>query len=113
GFIGAAIIMVALTICAELLTTEVDYRGLYALTLVAIAAITTGFITWWLRTPGRLFDVTVLSIQSFRVGNASGSIYRLVITAVPFMFTLLFQLSFGWSATMRSEEHTSELQSRF
>ena len=100
GFIGVAIIMVALTICAELLTTEVDHLGLYALTLVAIAAITTGFITWWLRTPGRLFDVTVLSIQSFRVGNASGSIYRLVITAVPFMFTLLFQLSFGWSATM-------------
>ena len=100
GFIGVAIIMVALTICAELLTTEVDHRGLYALTLVAIAAITTGFITWWLRTPGRLFDVTVLRIQTFRVGNASGSIYRLVITAVPFMFTLLFQLSFGWSATM-------------
>lgn len=100
GFIGVAIIMVALTICAELLTTEVDHRGLYALILVAIAAITAGFITWWLRTPGRLFDVTVLSIQSFRVGNASGSIYRLVITAVPFMFTLLFQLSFGWSATM-------------
>ena len=100
GFIGVAIIMVALTICAELLTTEVDHRGLYALTLVAIAAITTGFITWWLRTPGRLFDVTVLRIPTFRVGNASGSIYRLVITAVPFMFTLLFQLSFGWSATM-------------
>lgn len=100
GFIGIAIIMIALTVGAELLTTNAAHRVLYALILLVIAAIATAFITWWLRTPGRLFDLQALKTPTFRVGNSSGSIYRLVITAAPFMFTLLFQISFGWSATM-------------
>lgn len=100
GFTGVAIVMVSLTIGAELLTTEASNRMFYSLMLATVASIATGFIIWWLRTPGRLFDVSVLRVPTFRVGNSSGSIYRLVITATPFMFTLLFQVSFGWSATM-------------
>lgn len=100
GFLGVAIIMVALTVGAELLTADVEHRGLITSILVGIAVIVTAFIIRWLRTPGRIFDLSVLRVPTFRVGNSSGSIYRLVITAVPFMFTLLFQVSFGWSATM-------------
>lgn len=100
GFIGVAIIMVALTISAELLTREFEYRVLFAAGLALVALLVTVFVAYWLRTPGRLFDLSVLRVPSFRVGNSSGSVYRLVITAAPFMFTLLFQLNFGWSATM-------------
>ncbi|RDB47586.1 MFS transporter [Tsukamurella tyrosinosolvens] len=45
-----------------------------------------------------LFDPAVMRIRTFRVGNVSGSIYRLVITGAPFLFVLLFQAGFGWSA---------------
>lgn len=48
--------------------------------------------------PHPLFDPAVMRIQTFRVGNVSGSIYRLVITGAPFLFVLLFQAGFGWSA---------------
>ncbi|GAA4393199.1 MFS transporter [Tsukamurella soli] len=45
-----------------------------------------------------LFDLDCLSVKTFRTGNLSGSVYRLMISAVPFLFTLLFQVGFGWSA---------------
>ncbi|MBS4104161.1 MFS transporter [Tsukamurella paurometabola] len=45
-----------------------------------------------------LFDPAVLRIPTFRAGNVSGSVYRLVITGAPFLFVLLFQAGFGWSA---------------
>lgn len=100
GFIGVAIIMVTLTISAELLTREFEHRIVFAAGLALAALLVTGFVAYWLRTPGRLFDLNVLKVPSFRVGNSSGGVYRLVITAAPFMFTLLFQISFEWSATM-------------
>lgn len=50
------------------------------------------------RRPHPLFDPAVMHIQTFRMGNVSGSIYRLVITGAPFLFVLLFQAGFGWSA---------------
>ncbi|WP_019204003.1 MFS transporter [Tsukamurella sp. 1534] len=45
-----------------------------------------------------LFDPAVLRIRTFRAGNVSGSVYRLVITGAPFLLVLLFQAGFGWSA---------------
>ena len=35
---------------------------------------------------------------SFRVTAAGGSVYRMVIIAIPFLLPLQFQLAFGWSA---------------
>jgi MFS family permease len=37
-------------------------------------------------------------VRSFRVTAAGGSVYRLVIMAIPFLLPLQFQLAFGWSA---------------
>ncbi|TWS26091.1 multidrug efflux MFS transporter [Tsukamurella sputi] len=45
-----------------------------------------------------LFDLAVMRIPTFRAGNLSGSVYRAVITGAPFLFVLLFQAGFGWSA---------------
>ena len=100
GFLGAMAVMVALTVAAELISRGSSAELIIAACLVFSAAIVCGFVGRGLRVPGRLFDLSILRIPSFRVGNSSGSIYRLVITAAPFMFTLLFQVSFGWSATM-------------
>jgi EmrB/QacA subfamily drug resistance transporter len=46
-----------------------------------------------------LLDFSALRIHTFRVGNVGGGMYRLLIGAAPFMFTLMFQSGFGWSAT--------------
>jgi MFS family permease len=37
-------------------------------------------------------------IASFRVTAVGGSVFRAVITAIPFLLPLFFQLGFGWSA---------------
>lgn len=49
------------------------------------------------RTSHPLLDLTVLRIQSFRNTATYGSFYRMIITAVPFLLPLMFQLRFGWS----------------
>ena len=38
------------------------------------------------------------AVPSYRVTAAGGSVYRMVLTAVPFLLALFFQLGFGWSA---------------
>jgi MFS family permease len=45
-----------------------------------------------------LLDLHALRVQTFRVGNASGMVYRMAISAAPFLLPLMFQLAFGWDA---------------
>ena len=51
-----------------------------------------------LRTPRPLLDLRVLQLATYRVTAASGSVYRAVITAVPFLVPLYLQLVAGWTA---------------
>jgi len=51
-----------------------------------------------LRDPRPLLDLRVLRIPTYRVTAASGSVFRAVITAVPFLVPLFLQLVVGWSA---------------
>ncbi|WP_080792796.1 MFS transporter [Corynebacterium pacaense] len=99
GFIGVMVVMVCITASAEMLSAGAPRSGAWALCLLGCALVAGMLVIRWLRVPGRLFDLSVFRLASFRVGNVSGSVYRLVITAAPFLFTLLFQISFGWSAT--------------
>jgi EmrB/QacA subfamily drug resistance transporter len=50
-----------------------------------------------LRTESPLVDLPVLRVQTLRITVSAGSLYRLVIVAVPFLLTLQFQLEFGWN----------------
>jgi EmrB/QacA subfamily drug resistance transporter len=50
-----------------------------------------------LRAPRPFVDLRILKIETFRISNYGGSIYRLTINAVPFLLPLLFQDAFGWS----------------
>ena len=44
-----------------------------------------------------LVDLRVLKVATLRITVSAGSLYRLVITAVPFLLPLQFQLVFGWT----------------
>jgi EmrB/QacA subfamily drug resistance transporter len=45
-----------------------------------------------------LLDLGALKVDTFRVSNAGGALFRAAITAVPFLLPLMFQGAFGWSA---------------
>ena len=45
-----------------------------------------------------LLDLAALKVRTFWVGNVSGMVYRMAISAVPFLLPLMFQLAFGWTA---------------
>ncbi|GAA1090352.1 MFS transporter [Tsukamurella strandjordii] len=72
---------------------------LVAALLVGSVALTAAAAHGMSRRPAPLFDPAVMRIRTFRVGNVSGSVYRLVITGAPFLFVLTFQAGFGWSAS--------------
>ena len=50
-----------------------------------------------LRAQHPLVNLRTLRVPTFRTAVGSGSLFRLSITAVPFLLTLLFQNAFGWS----------------
>jgi EmrB/QacA subfamily drug resistance transporter len=50
------------------------------------------------RSPAPLLDLRVLRVATYRLTAVSGSVYRAVITAVPFLVPLFLQLVVGWSA---------------
>ncbi|NMO02433.1 MFS transporter [Gordonia sp. TBRC 11910] len=66
--------------------------------LTASSALGVAAVRAMTRRDHPLFDLDVLRIKTFRAGNLSGSVYRLMITAAPFLFALLLQSGFGWSA---------------
>jgi EmrB/QacA subfamily drug resistance transporter len=45
-----------------------------------------------------LVRLDVLRVRTLRITVSGGSLYRMVMTAVPFLLPLLFQLELGWSA---------------
>jgi EmrB/QacA subfamily drug resistance transporter len=50
-----------------------------------------------LRSDTPLVELKVLRVQTLRITVTAGALYRMVITAVPFLLPLQFQLEFGWS----------------
>lgn len=65
--------------------------GAAALVLLATAV-------WRLVTAAApLMQLRVLQVHTVRITVVAGSLYRLVITAVPFLLPLQFQLQFGWT----------------
>ncbi|MEU0494167.1 MFS transporter [Mycobacterium sp. NPDC006124] len=71
--------------------TLVAAGGVIALLLLAGA-------TWHLlHTSHPLVELRVLRVPTLRITVTAGSLYRLVVTAVPFLLPLQFQLVFGWT----------------
>ncbi|OBB29519.1 MFS transporter [Mycolicibacterium peregrinum] len=64
----------------------------------AAAVLLLGTAMWRLLTaPAPLVQLRVLRVHTLRITVVAGSLYRLVITAVPFLLPLQFQLEFGWT----------------
>ncbi|BDH58366.1 MFS transporter [Tsukamurella sp. PLM1] len=97
GYLCTAGAVVCLTGGVELLQGDRPW----AVTALLGAAVLLGATAarGMIRREHPLFDPAVMGIKTFRAGNVSGSVYRLVITGAPFLFVLLFQAGFGWSAT--------------
>lgn len=51
-----------------------------------------------LRVREPLLELGILRIPTFRATNAGGSLFRVAISAVPFLLPLMFQDAFGWTA---------------
>jgi MFS family permease len=63
-----------------------------------LAVVLLAAATWHLlRYRDPLVQLRVLRVRTLRITVSAGSLYRLVITAVPFLLPLQFQLVFGWT----------------
>jgi EmrB/QacA subfamily drug resistance transporter len=76
--------------------------GVLASVLVAILGVgLVGLaIRHLLRTRHPLLDLRALHIETFRLSHAGGSLFRLAVSAVPFLLPLLFQDVFGWTPVL-------------
>ncbi len=60
-------------------------------------AVFAGALWHLLHSPSPLVQLRVLRVRTLRITVSAGSVYRMVITAVPFLLPLQFQLEFGWT----------------
>ena len=66
--------------------------------LVVAAVALSAAVGYLLRARRPLLDLRILRVHTYRVTALGGSIFRAVITAIPFLLPLFFQLGFGWTA---------------
>lgn len=91
--VGIAAALIALE---HIRVTGTDWVLVAAGVSVAAGCLAVG--VWHLRrTASPLVRLAVLRVRTLRITVSAGSLYRLVITAVPFLLPLLFQVEFGWS----------------
>ena len=96
-------VLVALGIAALMVAVESVGEGAIDVPFVAggavlAAVLLTVAVVHLLRASAPLLELRILRVRSFRVTAAGGSVYRMVIMAIPFLLPLQFQLGFGWSA---------------
>jgi EmrB/QacA subfamily drug resistance transporter len=98
GFALVGVALAALVLGME----ELGSAGadvVWAVAYLVVAAVSGAAGVTWMRRAGHpLLDFSALKIDTFRVGNVGGGVYRMIISAAPFLFTLMFQVGFGWSA---------------
>jgi EmrB/QacA subfamily drug resistance transporter len=67
----------------------------------AVAVVLLGLAVVHLRRAAQpLIRLSVLRFRSLRITVTAGALYRMVITSVPFLLPLQFQLVFGWTPFM-------------
>ncbi|MCL2514453.1 MAG: MFS transporter [Microbacteriaceae bacterium] len=98
GLVYIAVALAALVLAGELVgETPTNW---VVVTIALVATVGIGALAWRRLRSARhpALDLAGLRLGTFRVGNVGGGVYRLMIGAVPFLVTLLFQAGFGWSA---------------
>jgi EmrB/QacA subfamily drug resistance transporter len=98
GFALTALGVGALVVGLEGLGVGQPRWAVVAVALV-VAVVAVGLaVRHLLRVPRPLVDLRILRVASYRLTAVGGTAFRAVITAVPFLLPLLFQLGFGWTA---------------
>jgi EmrB/QacA subfamily drug resistance transporter len=70
---------------------------------VIVAGVVGAVCTWlairhFRRAPHPIMGLDAFRLETFRVSHAGGSLFRLAVSAVPFVLPLLFQDAWGWTA---------------
>ncbi|HWI01630.1 MAG TPA: MFS transporter, partial [Propionibacteriaceae bacterium] len=100
GFMLSAAFLLSLLVGVELLgSARVPVLGV-VIGAVGIAILATLTWKWFRRTAHPLLRFGALRKPSFRVSNVGGSVYRMVISAAPFLLPLMFQVGFSWSPVL-------------
>ncbi len=98
GFVLVAAGTAALVAGLEAVAGQ-DPHWALAIALLGFAAVALGVTVAYLRRAERpLVDLRILRIPTYRVTALGGSVFRALITAIPFLLPLFFQLGFGWTA---------------
>jgi EmrB/QacA subfamily drug resistance transporter len=98
GFALTAIGVAALVVGLENLGAATPDPTVATVSLVVAAAALGTAVVYLLRTPRPLLDLRILRVATYRVTALGGSVFRAVITAIPFLLPLFLQLGFGWNA---------------
>lgn len=98
GFTLTAIGLAALMIGLEQIGTGQPNWAFIAIAGGVAALVLAVDVGYLLRARHPLLDLRTLRIHSLRAAVAGGTVYRAVISAIPFLLPLFFQLGFGWTA---------------
>lgn len=76
---------------------ELERRpGGQSIALLVVTGLLFSLTVWWLRRAERpLFSLGVFRLETYRVANGPGAMFRMAVYAVPFLLPLLFQEAFG------------------
>ena len=96
GLLLTAVGVGALVVGMEALGAAAPNAVLVAVALGAAGVLLLAAVRHLLRARRPLLDLRVLRVPTFRTTASGGSVFRAVISAVPFLLPLLFQLGFGW-----------------
>jgi Na+/melibiose symporter-like transporter len=98
GFVLTALGVAALVIGMEALGRPVVDTVTVVVALAVAALGLTAAVLRLMRAGHPLLDLRILRVATYRVTAAGGSAFRAVITAIPFLLALFFQLGLGWTA---------------
>ncbi|MFI5952648.1 MFS transporter [Cryptosporangium sp. NPDC051539] len=97
GFVLTAAGVAGLVVAAE--SVRSGFGPVVVIALVVTVAGLAAAGRHLLRAANPLVDLRTLRVRTFRTTAVSGAVYRALITAIPFLLPLFFQIGFGWSAT--------------
>jgi MFS family permease len=98
GFALCGIACTTLLYAMELVgRSDGDWTFVGVLVAVGVAA---GIASWWhlRRAAQPVVDLSALKVKTFAVAMGGGSLFRVAISAAPFLLPLMFQVGFGMNA---------------
>jgi EmrB/QacA subfamily drug resistance transporter len=100
GFVLCGIACTTLLYATELIgKTNTPWNEAFLLLLIGATSAIAAYVHLR-RTRDPIIDVSAFGVKTFAVANGGGSLFRISISAVPFLLPLMFQVGFGLDAFM-------------